>query len=276
MGHLIIDGANFLHRSRSGFQLGDYNVVFNFFRALRPLVERFAPDRVYFTTEGNPKRQRALLPEYKANRLFDPTTEKGEKKQKSLEDFWRQRALIMELLTKYFPVRVVNHPDFEGDDVVANIVEHQAVVVSTDTDFIQLTQQYPTVQLYNPVTKKFVAPPTDYNYVVWKALDGDTSDNIPRLLLEDRALDIAQKYAINPLVIETIHGKTFFNAFLRNKELIQLKQWSSEEAIKMTVSSPTRDWDAVKTQFNTWAFKSITKDDAWQKFVATFEPLWTP
>ena len=56
MNTLIIDGHNFMHRARSGFQLGDFNVAFNFFRSLKPLVEQFKPNRVCFTLEGTPRR----------------------------------------------------------------------------------------------------------------------------------------------------------------------------------------------------------------------------
>ena len=52
---LILDGANLMHRARSGFATGDYFVVYNFFRGLRPLVEQFKPTRVYMALEGHAK-----------------------------------------------------------------------------------------------------------------------------------------------------------------------------------------------------------------------------
>jgi len=36
---LFIDAYNLIHRARSGFTKGDYPVVFNFFRGIRPLIE---------------------------------------------------------------------------------------------------------------------------------------------------------------------------------------------------------------------------------------------
>lgn len=278
---LVIDGANFLHRSRSGFQLGDYNVVYNFFRSLRPLIEKFKPTRVYFTLEGSPKRQLALLPEYKANRAIDASTPAGEAKLKSLDDFYRQKEIIVDLLTRHAPVSVVRHPDFEGDDVIFNLINRASkaidfIVVSTDTDFIQLLQEFGNVKLYNPISKEYMEAP-EYDYVIWKSLRGDQSDNVPALVTEARAVELSN----DPEKLEKLcHGdehdeeSEFGVEFLRNYQLIKLHEWTDEEALKMTCSTPTKDWDAVKQAFDTWAFKSITKEGAWDKFVGTFEPLW--
>jgi 5'-3' exonuclease len=275
---LVLDGANLLHRARSGFQLGDFNVAYNFFRQLRPLVEKFAPTRVYMTLEGAPKRQLALLPEYKANRAIDVTTEAGDKKQKSLEDFWRQKDLIVSLLSAHFPISIIRHPDFEGDDVVYNVVKRSSqtadfTIVSTDSDFTQVLQEFVNVRLYNPVTKKFVEAPKDYDYVVWKALRGDTSDNVPGLVTEAEALRLASSRFEDMTAAEW----TKWNGsqeFIRNCQLIGLYALTDEEALLMHSSSPTRDWDAVKARLNEWEFRSMTKDGAWDKFVATFDPLW--
>jgi DNA polymerase-1 len=277
---LILDGYNLLHRARSGFQLGDYNVAYNFFRSLRPLVDQFKPTRVYMALEGTPKRQLALLPTYKANRVIDETKPGADEKRKSLEDFWRQKDLIVDLLAKHFPISLVRHPDFEGDDVIYNLIKRSSsaidfTIVSTDTDFIQVLQERGSVRLYNPVTKKFVDAPTNYAYVHWKALRGDGSDNIPGIP------GIGDKRAVEMLT-ETGSAVGFMSdpkeqdQWRRNCELIRLHEWTDDEAMATTSSSPTRDWDAVKAQLDAWAFKSVTKDGAWDKFVATFDTLWGP
>lgn len=277
---LIIDGANFLHRARSGFQLGDFNVAYNFFRGLRSLVEKMKPTRIIFTLEGSPKRQLALLPEYKANRAIDMAKPGAEEKQKSLADFRRQKDLIVDLLKKHFPISVVQHPDFEGDDVVYNLVKVSSVasgftIVSTDTDFIQILQERLNVKLYNPVTKAYVEPPAGYDYVLWKALRGDGSDNIPGLVTEAAALKMVSSDLTGCEELDSFRNDRAKNEQLgRNYSLIKLHAWSGDEAIKMTSSAPTRDWDAVKAQLDAWAFKSITKEGAWAKFVQTFDPLW--
>ena len=52
---LFLDAYNLIYRAKSGFTKGDYYVVYNFFRGLRPLVEKFSPDKVYFVLEGAPQ-----------------------------------------------------------------------------------------------------------------------------------------------------------------------------------------------------------------------------
>ena len=280
---LFIDGHNFMFRARSGFQLGDYNVCYNFFRSLKPLIEQFEPNRVYFTLEGHPKKRYDLLPTYKANRhvVLKPDASPEEvaeakKKRKSDEDYRRQQGLIVEML-QLMPISVMQHLDFEADDLIYNVVENASraiefTIVSTDTDFIQMLQEFPNVRIYNPVTKAYVDAPA-YDYVTWKALRGDGSDNIPgipgignktaeavlddpdslKLLLEDR--DKALQFA-------------------RNMLLIKLPKWSAEETAQMRSSSPTKDWDAVAQRFEEWQFKSMLKEPYWTKFKATFDSLW--
>lgn len=274
---LIIDGANLLHRARSGFQLGDFNVVFNLFRALKPLIEQFKPDRVYFTLEGAPRRQLELLPEYKANRTIDQTTPDGKDKYKSLEDFWRQKRLVVDLLEKNFPFSVVQHPDFEADDTIYNLIKNGSVaaewtVVSSDTDFIQLLQEFPNVKLYNPIAKAFVEAP-DYDYVSWKSLRGDGSDNIPGLdgVGDKTAEDLLGDFDRLSALFE---DRSKAQQFERNMQLIRLSAWTDEEAMRMASSEPRRDWDAVKAAFEGWGFKSMLKDSYWEKFVAAFDTLW--
>ena len=43
---VLLDAYNLIYRARSGFTRGDFPVVYNFFRSLRPLIEKFDPDKV--------------------------------------------------------------------------------------------------------------------------------------------------------------------------------------------------------------------------------------
>ena len=272
---LVLDGHNLMHRARSGFQLGDYNVIFNFFRSLKPLIEQFKPGRVYFTLEGRPKKRYALLPSYKANRIIDQTTEEGKDKYKSLEDFFRQKDVIVDMLARYFPISVLKHPDFEADDVVYNVIKNSSsavefIVVSSDSDFIQLLQEFPNVKLYNPITKAYVEAPA-YDYVTWKALRGDGSDNIPGLSgVGDKTAEavLDDVGALQELLTENKEQ------FERNVELIRFARWTEEETELMQSSSPSKDWSTVKASFESMLFKSVTKEPYWSKFVATFDTLW--
>lgn len=280
---LFIDGHNFMFRARSGFQLGDYNVVYNFFRSLKALIDQFEPTRVYFTLEGHPKRRYEMLPSYKANRhmTIDPNATPEElaavaKRCKSDEDYRRQQDVILDVLQN-FPINVLRHPDFEADDLIYNVVANASsaiefVVVSTDTDFIQMLQEFPNVKLYNPVQKKMVSAP-GYDYATWKALRGDGSDNIPGLPgIGDKR---AQELLDDPTSLRRLfEDKDSSLQFSRNLLLIKFPRWSSEEMMQMTSTTPTRDWDRVRKLFEQWAFKSMLKDAYWCKFQSTFDQLW--
>lgn len=285
MTNLIIDGHNFMHRARAGFQLGDYSIVFNFFRNLRALVEMHAPSRVVFVLEGHPKKRYEMMPEYKANRKIEVTGDgeavnpKDEKRLEDMKNFFRQKELIVDLLKKHFPVSVVRHPDHECDDVIYNLIRKSTtaipwIVASNDSDFTQLLNEFNHVKLYNPMTKSFVEAP-QYDYISWKALRGDGSDNIPGIpgigdkraqeLLESKGSGLRDFFEANPGAAEQ---------FNRNYELIKFHTWTDEEGNAMTSSEPSRDWDAVAAKFAEWDFKSILKDKSWDKFRSTFEPLW--
>ena len=130
---LFLDAYNLIYRARSGFAMGDYPVIYNFFRQLRPLVEKFSPDKVYFVLEGNPKFRNQLSEgAYKSNR-----TSAG-------DEFHRQKAAIINIVSELFPFETVKHPELECDDTIATLAcEHAksgdaVTIISSDSDFIQL------------------------------------------------------------------------------------------------------------------------------------------
>lgn len=280
---LIVDGMNFLHRARSGFGMGDYFVAFNFFRNLRALVERHAPTRCIMALEGHPQKRYDLLPEYKANRrgevdLSDPV---AVIRQREVESFFRQTDLVVGLVSKRFPVSVVRHPNFEGDDVVYNLIKRSSaatdwIVASNDSDFNQLLDEFSNVKLYNPMMKTLTETRKgeNHNYLTWKALRGDPSDNVPCVpgVNDARAAELASDHAkLGAFLAEGSNGE----AFARNFYLIKLAEWTDDEAVLMTSSEPTKDWDAVRQAFESWQFQSLLKDKVWDKFQATFDTLWT-
>lgn len=284
---LIIDGMNFCHRARSGFTAGQFSVVYNIFRQLRAQVELHKPSRVIMVMEGHPQDRYRLLPEYKANRLRLPESGiapddlphvAGQEQLRALVDFHRQVRVAVELLQRYFPISVMAHPDHEADDLIYTIVCNGAAsadytIASTDTDFIQVIQSRPNVSLYNPVTKSYVSVPEGYDYLYWKALRGDPSDNVPAL--SGVTDGVARELLNDPDALRSFFSRDD-NArlFERNCSLIKLHHITGDDAMKVTSSSPVRDWDAVKRQFDDWAFKSITKSGTWERFVQTFDALF--
>ena len=275
MNIVAVDFMNMAHRARSGFKLGPAPVVFNFFRQFRSLVEKLQPSRVYIALEGRPVHRHTALPEYKANR----SVTQDDPRAQDLQKFFLQKDVIVSLLEKYFPVSVVRHPQYECDDTISNLVMHSSTsvpwtVVSSDTDFIQLLQMKDNVKLYNPVQDKFIDPPDAYDYVTWKALRGDPSDNIPGIPgVGDKT---AVKLASDPeLLKEFVSRPEVEPIFTRNYNLVSFSTWREEERSCMTSSSPQKDWGAVRQIFTDNGFTSLVKDGAWDKFVNTFDSLWS-
>lgn len=271
---LAIDFMNIAHRARSGFKLGPAPVVFNFFRQFKSLVDRFKPNRIYVVLEGKPVHRYEALAEYKAHRKVEADDPKAEE----LAQFFKQKDVIVDLLKRHFPVSVVRHPTSECDDTIANLIRTSStavdwVIVSSDTDFTQILHDRHNVRLYNPVQDKFVEAPKDYDYCVWKALRGDSSDNIPGIPgVGDKT---AAKLASDPnLLAEFIYRPEVKPIFERNYNLIRFQEWSEEDRLQMTSSSPTVDWDAIKSVFEGYGFNSMVKDGSWQKYVSSFENLW--
>lgn len=265
---LFIDGYNLMHRSRFGFLQGEYSTVYNFFRSLRSLLEEMGGDKVIIALEGNPKFRHELYPEYKAQRYQNQTPEA----KKEMDDFHRQKKVIFSILAK-LPVEVVKHPDYEGDDLIGKLVtsvykDDSCVVITADTDFIQLFDVAPNVKIYNPIKKEWVERPK-YNYAVWKALVGDKADNIegiPRVgpKTAEKILSKSQK-EWDAWLNENTDRKTILE---RNLKLIKFADVPLEGVITLS-EEPDLEW--VKEQFNSMGFSSITQDKSWAKFAATFQ-----
>jgi len=180
-------------------------------------------------------------------------------------------------LSQSFPIRVVRHDDYECDDVLANIAYHShpgddVIVVSSDTDFYQMPKQHPGVRIYNPIRKAFVDPP-DYDYVGWKALRGDSADNVAGFPgIGDKR---AEKLIRNPedlikFLSESPERKAKFQL---NHELIRFHDMREQMSEIQFLGPVSFIWEDVKTQFEEMDFKSITKDAAWSKFSGTFVNL---
>ena len=114
----------------------------------------------------------AALPDYKGDRVSPG------------DSFHRQKKTIINLIKSSFPFWVVQHDDLECDDLIGNLAKYhdsmgdECVVISGDSDFIQLLDTNPAVKIYHPIKKAYIEKP-DYNYLDWKALCGDKTDNIP-------------------------------------------------------------------------------------------------
>lgn len=260
MRNLIVDFNNTVHRARAGFQRGENSVTFTFMLMLRKMINQFKPDRVYIVKEGKARARRELFAEYKANR------------ESAGDDFWRQHGQILELLSK-MPVHIVRHPERECDDTIAHICnslrkDEECVIISSDSDFIQLLKHDDDrVKLFNPIKEIWVES-TPYDYVTWKSLVGDGSDNIPGFkgIGPKRAEKIlASDQTLKDFLSEG-NNQEIFN---RNFTLIRFEDIDGN----LEHVEPSNDWDGLKLSLTSLGFNSIVSDKAWSKFVESFSVI---
>lgn len=260
---LVIDFMNYVHRGLVGNLKGEYVLVYHFFKNLRATVEQFKPKKVFIALEGHPKHRLALYSEYKANRLI-----KTAKAIKKKQDIHKSADVIRNLL-RYLPVTLLSHPNFEADDVIGtwceNLKDENVIIISNDSDYLQLLQKgYTSCSIFNPFTKSFMENPP-YPYIAWKSLNGDESDNIPSLVTPKKVLD----YLLNPSKLDEFlsveENRANFNI---NRQLIEFISIPEDELI---VSEGDSDFDSLKNSFEMMEFKSLINDNAWEKFVSTFD-----
>lgn len=269
---LIFDAMNAMHRARFPFNDGDYTIVFNFFRNIRPLIEMFSPDKVFFAFEGHPKFRHELYAAYKANRIIktasENMTEAEKMKQEEMTDFYRQAQIIISIL-KLFPVTLIKAENYEADDTIATLCEdlkeEDITIISSDTDFIQLLQKgYKCIKLYNPIKKEFLSSP-EYPYVVWKSLAGDKTDNIPKILTEGKAIKMCSNPSKLDEFLSVEENRALFSI---NKKLVEFASIPQEELI---IENGEVNFEKVKEDFTFMEFNSIINDKSWEKYISTFK-----
>jgi DNA polymerase-1 len=176
------------------------------------------------------------------------------------------------------PFAVVKHPELECDDTIATLTyKHhregdECVIISSDSDFIQLLGNV-NVQLYNPVKKKFIEAP-EYDYVMWKALRGDATDNIPGIpgcgdktatkLVTGGGEDL-RSY---------LSQKDRQSIFEKNVNLIRLVDFSNDMSM-LEYTQGCFDEDLLYDTFDDLGFQSMLKESTWKKFINTFKGIDT-
>ena len=196
---LLIDGLNTFIRCWSanpsmnddGLHTGG---VAGFLKSVGYAIKLVAPTRciIIFDGDGGSEKRRKIYPEYKAhrkssvrlNRTYEELSDKDSEEASKLKQLVRRAEYLQHL-----PVSILIMDSIEADDTIAYCAneyfkDSKVFIMSSDKDFLQLVNE--RVKVWSPTKKTMYGPAEvlrDYgihpnNFAVFRAIDGDDSDNI--------------------------------------------------------------------------------------------------
>jgi 5'-3' exonuclease len=204
MTYIIVDTANTFFRARhvingdADMKLGmAFHITLN---SIKKAWQQFNGSHVVFCLEGRSWRKDYYEP-YKRNRS-DARAVLTEREQEEDRVFWEAFDKFKDFIQEKTNCTVLQNPRLEADDLIAGWIqshpEDHHVIISTDTDFVQLIA--PNVKQYNGVqectithegyfddkgkpivdkkTKETKAAPDPEWLLFEKCMRGDTSDNV--------------------------------------------------------------------------------------------------
>ena len=250
---LIIDGLNTFIRSFAvspvtnddGIHVGG---ITGFLMSVGYAIKMLQPTRVIicFDGKGGSQRRRKLFPDYKANRMvrtkLNRTNAFGDKNSED-QNMKMQLGRLVQYLD-HLPVQILAPENIEADDAIAYIskqllTESKIFIMSSDKDFIQLVDD--RIAVWSPTKKKLYFKDdvlVDYkvpahNYLLYRTLTGDKSDNIPGvrgaglktlqkripLLFEDTAIGLDD---LLNFILENNDGTKVLADILGSKDVLEL------------------------------------------------------
>lgn len=213
-------------------------------------VRKFKPTEVILAIDDKNNWRKKVYPDYKAKRK--------DKKDNDIfpwDEFYTYLYSFTEEMKEVLPFYFMQVPYTEADDIVGVLskhIIHEKIVVSGDSDYIQLLN-IPNLKLFNPRIDKFVVDPNPKQTIMIKILSGDDGDNIPNLKsrLGEKT---AEKLIINNQVEIFINENKLENEFKRNQLLID---WNFIPNIIQT---------KIIEQYNNYDY-SIYKDNLFNFFL---------
>lgn len=197
---LIVDGTNTFIRCWSANPALDENGhhtggIVGFLKSVGYAIKMLCPTRcvIVFDGIGGSFKRRQIYPNYKEkrkgrirlNRAYEELSDATTEEQSCINQYLR----LMHYL-QILPVNILSIDHVEADDVIAYLAtdlfknSRKAIIMSSDKDFLQLCTG--NVSVYSPTKKRIYGPAevlADYqihpnNFVLFRAMDGDDSDNI--------------------------------------------------------------------------------------------------
>ncbi len=204
---LLVDGHSQAYRAYFGVKTplmtrrGELTTgVYGFTRKLLSVLKEYQPEYVAVAFDVGETWRHQTYPEYKATRERMP------------DDLQAQMARIEQVLHA-FRIPIITKQDYEADDVIGTLARKAAeagfrvLILTGDRDMFQLANDRiqilyttggpnPRTELYGPeeIRERYGLSPEQY--VDFKALIGDPSDNIPGVpgIGEKTAMKLLQQY----------------------------------------------------------------------------------
>lgn len=130
--------------------------------------------------DGRENWRKDVFPYYKARRKISRDESKLD---------WPSIYIMMDQirdeLATHFPYKMIQVHKAESDDVIGVLatrfaIHEKILILSTDTDFIQL-QRFPNVDQYSPVQKKWLKVTDPVKYLKEHIIEGDSDDDVPNI-----------------------------------------------------------------------------------------------
>jgi 5'-3' exonuclease len=196
---LIVDGTNTFLRcfaaiptlNEDGLHTGG---ISGFLKSVGHAIKQFQPDRcvIVFDGVGGSMKRRKIFSEYKEhrktkvrlNRIYEDTSLGDE--DISLKKQFQRLVVYLQSL----PVNVIALDNVEADDTIAYLAldsfkDWNSIIMSSDKDFLQIVNDH--VKVWSPTKKRIYGPQdvlneygvSSQNFVYFRTLSGDVSDNVP-------------------------------------------------------------------------------------------------
>ncbi len=293
---LVIDGLNNFIRcfsaipmmSDNGYHIGG---LIGFLRSLSYIIKLIRPTRILivFDGKGGSQKRKKLFPEYKAGRAFKSKlnrrvefTKEGDERTSMVQ----QMSRLMEYLD-CLPVQTFSLDNVEADDVISYVANKgnftRCTIMSTDKDFLQLIDD--RVNVYSPSKKKLYNTETlmeEYdihpeNFLMYRMVDGDKSDNIPgiRGIGLKTLMKICPEMSTEPVSLKELVSRDNrlsdnLDILKRNFELMDLK----EILISGNAKQKVLDFvDRKPNSLNSFKFRQMYLEDGFSNEIHNLE-VW--
>jgi DNA polymerase-1 len=277
---LIIDGLNTFIRCWTSIPTmnddGDHvGGVVGVLKSIGYAIRMVQPTRciVVFDGKGGSQTRKKQFEGYKAqregNQLRVNRAYAGMMNDEDEKESMKRQFVWLNEVLNYLPVTTMIYDGVEADDVMAYVTTHllkedeQAVVMSTDKDFLQLVDDKTIVwsptkkKIYNKKAVKEEYGIESQNILLYRILDGDSSDNIPGVygcgiktlikripeITEEKEVSVEDLFNLcETKKVETKGKIKLYNDILEakqqilmNQKLMQLKDVDISGVIKMQV-----------------------------------------